>query len=72
MMELKYGTLVRVCNPMNNEEIVVVEEEGYLWTYIQWVRHSEVIGEGLHLCKSLATGCEHYWYTHEFEVADGD
>lgn len=68
-MEIKPGTLVRVCSPVDDDELKVASEEGYLWTYVRRARSYHIDGP-LHLCRSIATGFVHPWYESEFEVPD--
>lgn len=69
MMKLEHGTLVRVCSPASYTDKKRVTDHGNLWLYIRTVDDG---GDGLHECKSLATGEEYPWYTHEFEVPDAE
>jgi hypothetical protein len=71
MLEIEYGTLIRVHNPDLSGEAHVVAMHGELWLYLRPLP-STVTDEDLYECKSLATGFEHLWYSDEFEAANGE
>lgn len=70
-MEIKEGTLVRVCSPINDFEAEVAKEHGTLWLHVKSIPFDEN-EYGAHVFKSLATGIEYTWYDEEIEVPDDE